>query len=370
VISTALIGRVGYVGAVVLAFVAAILAAFSLQTAALTLVCLAAGLLSLAVWISNRRLSALINGRRGGASGVDQPVLAAVHEVAAQLRDLPIVTQQTAVVTQGVSRLEGALLGGTNIPGANSELARIEALAQAEDKRHRSLQHRFDLLETELQQTPGLTLELDRLSRRLDAGVETLPVPGGWALSAETLIALINEVVGPTPRQHVVECGSGTSTVWIALAMRQRGSGHVTALEHDLHFADQTRAQLRAQGLEAWATVLDAPLTEIDLEGRTVVWFDTAAFASVPASIDLLFVDGPPGTTGPLARHPAYPLLASRLADGGVVVLDDTNRADERETADDWLSRTQDERQLVVRTKVGRSTVFDVRTGPGRHGRP
>ena len=52
--------------------------------------------------------------------------------------------------------------------------------------------------------------------------------------------------------------------------------------------------------------------------------------------IDLVFVDGPPGTTGPLARYPALPVLRDRCAPGARFILDDAARPDERTIINRW----------------------------------
>jgi hypothetical protein len=46
--------------------------------------------------------------------------------------------------------------------------------------------------------------------------------------------------------------------------------------------------------------------------------------------IDLLLVDGPPGSLGEMARYPALHVLESQLASNAVVILDDADRPDER----------------------------------------
>jgi hypothetical protein len=56
----------------------------------------------------------------------------------------------------------------------------------------------------------------------------------------------------------------------------------------------------------------------------------------IPARVDMLFVDGPPGATWPLARYPAMPIFRDRLTADAVVYLDDGVRADEREIAARW----------------------------------
>jgi hypothetical protein len=54
--------------------------------------------------------------------------------------------------------------------------------------------------------------------------------------------------------------------------------------------------------------------------------------------IDLLLVDGPPGSAGTQARYPALPVLSDRLADGAIVVLDDFSRADETTIVERWCA--------------------------------
>ncbi len=73
------------------------------------------------------------------------------------------------------------------------------------------------------------------------------------------------------------------------------------------------------------------------LGGETLTWYDPAVFADL-SDIDLLFVDGPPGKSGPLARFPAVPVLADRCRPGAVVLLDDGGRPQERRMADRWIA--------------------------------
>lgn len=357
-ILTAQVRRLGFAASGVLSVVAALFAAVDNARVGLTLLSLAAAAFVVALWTSTRTVVNQVNrfGRRisraasspaasaaVGASNAKehQQIVEALAAITAQLRDIPIILQQSVVATETLARLDRERESGAT--------------------RYKSLMHRLDVVETQLQQTPGLTVEMARMAERLGVGPESLPLPGGWALTGQTLLALVNEVLA-SARENVVECGCGTSTVWTALALRHRGSGHVYALEHELKFAELTRGQLRAQGLEDWATIIDAPLTETTIEGESVLWYDLAALEHLPERIDLLFVDGPPGDSGRLARRPAYVLLESRLYDDSVVVLDDTNRPAEKEIAEDWLSRTTPHGHLIERAKVGRSTFYDMRT--------
>lgn len=361
-ISTARVRRLGFAASGALSVLAALFAALDSPRVALTLLSLSVTAFVLALWTSTRtvvnqvsrfgrRVSRAVSSQAASSSAravnakQHQLVVDALADVTAQLRDLPIIMQQSVVATEA--------------------LARLDRERSADATRYKSLMHRLDVIETQLQQAPGLTVELARMAERLGVGPESLPLPGGWALTGQTLLALVDEVLRSS-RDNVVECGCGTSTVWTALALRHRGVGHVYALEHEAKFAQITRDQLRAQGLEDWATIIDAPLADTTIEGESVQWYDLEALDQLPERIDLLFVDGPPGDTGRLARRPAYVLLQTRLYNDSVVVLDDTNRPAEQEIAEDWLSRTTLHGHLIERAKVGRSTFYDMRTSAQR----
>lgn len=162
----------------------------------------------------------------------------------------------------------------------------------------------------------------------------SLPSFASWALSPAAALA-VAEVVVETEARLVVEAGSGSSTVVVALALAKQGSGRVVALEHDAAFAEKTRRDLRRHGVEDYAEVVLAPLVEYVLHGDSYRWYDLAAI-DIDGPIDVLLVDGPPGATGPLARYPAVPLMAEHLSHDAVVLLDDVQRDEEQEIARRW----------------------------------
>jgi predicted O-methyltransferase YrrM len=155
----------------------------------------------------------------------------------------------------------------------------------------------------------------------------------GWAGSPDFLLQVLRVAMERKPK-IVVECSSGVSTVVLARAMQLVGIGHVWSLEHDRAFADKTRAELRRHGLEAWATVIDAPLVPLKLAEGTWNWYDVRALPE--GLIDMLVVDGPPMTLQRLSRFPAIPVLDKKLAQTAVVMLDDSQRSDESEAVRQW----------------------------------
>ncbi|MEU5875436.1 class I SAM-dependent methyltransferase [Glycomyces sp. NPDC047369] len=191
-----------------------------------------------------------------------------------------------------------------------------------------------DAVATQARRVYGKVEDLLALYYDVDPG-RALPHTQGWAAGVD-LARYLYLQVREHGRTRVLECGSGSSTVLFAYALRAIGSGRAVALEHEPRFAEATRGMLRERGLEDWAEVVDAPLTEVPLAGETWRWYDPQA---VPAGeFDLLVVDGPPGSTGPQARYPAVPVLYDRLASGALVVLDDAFRPEERATAERWAA--------------------------------
>lgn len=161
-----------------------------------------------------------------------------------------------------------------------------------------------------------------------------LPATRGWAGSPDFLRHVQRAAMRLKP-ESIVECSSGVSTIVLARAAQLNSRGHVFSLEHDPVYAQKTRDELARQGLQAHATVLDAPLRPHALKCGEWKWYETAG---LPATIDLLVIDGPPWNTQPLARYPAVAVLDTRLSEGGRVILDDANRPDEQEAVRRWGS--------------------------------
>lgn len=161
-----------------------------------------------------------------------------------------------------------------------------------------------------------------------------MPSTGRWAQNPTDLLELLHLVERRRPAV-IVELGSGAATVWLAYAA-QRYGGRVVSLDHDIRYADRTRIQLHAHGLDAVAEVRDAPLNQIEVQGTEYDWYDPDALEDIER-IDLLVVDGPPGSLGPFARYPALTALKPKLAGDATIVLDDVSRDDEQETVRRWL---------------------------------
>lgn len=210
---------------------------------------------------------------------------------------------------------------------------------------------------------PSDTAYLQRLLDEIAADGVPLPALGGWAATARSVLAILDEIKGRTGPVTAIDCGSGASTVLEALLLRHRGEGgRVFALDADPVFAEETRAHLRAHGVADFGTIVDAPIVQTPLpDGSMSPWYDLAGLPDT-GPVHVLFVDGPIGTIADQARYPAFPLLADRLAPGALVVLDDTNRPDEKAIVARWLTEEHAGRRLELARVHGRATLLRVAT--------
>src|SRR5690606_36692450 len=99
------------------------------------------------------------------------------------------------------------------------------------------------------------------------------PLLGDWAMDPVSVLGLVTELMERRP-QLVLECGSGTSTIWIAKTLKQIGHGRLISLEHLDVYRKVTVQHLTAHGLSDVARVKLAPLKPYSLGGETFQWYD------------------------------------------------------------------------------------------------
>ncbi len=160
-----------------------------------------------------------------------------------------------------------------------------------------------------------------------------LPKTREWAASPDFLKVTADILQRENPK-IIVECSSGVSTLIAARIAQLNNKGHVYSLENDVFFAKKTRELLKKFNLSKYATVIDTPLIAHDIEGKKWMWYDLSQLPD--NKIDVLIIDGPPSTTGPLARYPAGPLLFNQLSAHAHIIIDDSNREDEKEIIKQW----------------------------------
>jgi predicted O-methyltransferase YrrM len=183
-----------------------------------------------------------------------------------------------------------------------------------------------------------------------------IPAMRGWAASPDVLVLVLDELLSRRPRL-VVECGSGVSTLWMALAIRQHAIPcRIVSLDHDEPFLEATRETLRRHGVADVVDLRLAPLVASGIPGHETPWYDMTALDDL-ADVDLAFVDGPPGVTGAAARYPALPALHGRMSRDAVLILDDAARDDEIDTVARWVSEFPDVRAQAVPLEKGAAII-------------
>jgi predicted O-methyltransferase YrrM len=249
---------------------------------------------------------------------------------------LGLATDAGATATVALMAL-GLLVGGVLLLIRHSLdlAARISNLGTESQRTLGTVRRIESVLSAEVKHTFRQIEAIQNLSAIIPTS-DVLPTTRGWAASPDLLLVLVDQAITQRP-SLVVECGSGASTLWLALTLRRFGiDGRIVALDHDPVFAGKTRDFLARHGVSDLAEVRDAPLEDYSLADGTYSWYARRAWEDL-TGIDLLFVDGPPQAGKSKARYPALPLLREALNPAATVVMDDLVVPDMQETLRLWL---------------------------------
>ena len=205
---------------------------------------------------------------------------------------LALVGMRALTIYRRVGRMEGrleALMSAVWVPQPAAQPAAVEldpllnslGLERLDAAlRHDDLLAHFEAVREGLEGTLNARLDdvigeqaaLHNIYQLVDIDRE-MPAPVGLTPSPRTLLRLVDISLSLPHNRLILECGSGASTVWLAHACRQAGSGRVVALEHQENYASGTRVA-RRNGLEAWGEVRSAPLEQIAWESKPFVVLD------------------------------------------------------------------------------------------------
>jgi predicted O-methyltransferase YrrM len=216
-----------------------------------------------------------------------------------------------------------------------------------DDKDLAALNRRLDTIEQRLRISSETTQRVsNRLQRRLYAQVEALiglyrdldglpalPPLRNWALSPDTA-RVIHALIRSYRPRHVMECGSGASSVMLGHLKAAGVIDRVTSIEHEPMYLELSRQQLHRAGVLDMVDLRFCPLIERRAGDRTAIWYDVDVADLDP--VDLVIVDGPPSNTGPQARYPVVPILEAVMNPGCLIVVDDYERPDEVAMVEAW----------------------------------
>jgi precorrin-6B methylase 2 len=177
----------------------------------------------------------------------------------------------------------------------------------------------------------GLLAPLDRWAERSRAGAWTRSLLAVYDL--HDLIALdvpwwtydsaerVARFLGARPDARVLEWGSGASSVWLA-----KRAGSVTSIEHDPEWAEEIAPVLPANARvvavpPTLASQSEAPIRSAKKGFEGLDFRDyVEAIDRQHGDFDLIVVDG-------RAREACLERAVERLAPGGVIVVDNVERA-------------------------------------------
>ena len=180
------------------------------------------------------------------------------------------------------------------------------------------------------------TQALIQLTQLLDFK-SPIPPTRSWAASPDLLLT-ITEIVRKYRPGLVVELGSGVSTLVAAKA----GARKVVSIDNSDEFGGKTISLLKDHKVRG----VDVRIAPLQPYANGFTWYDTSMIKDLK-KIDLLIVDGPPGSKNPEARYPALAEFKDKLSAKAVIVIDDVHREGERKLAEDF-AKAMPNHQLVI----------------------
>ena len=165
-----------------------------------------------------------------------------------------------------------------------------------------------------------------QLLRLLDFSAP-IPSTRSWAASPDVLLTLLELSQSSTPAR-ILDLGSGMSTLVLAKSAPQ---ATIISIDNSAEFAGKTKKLLETHGV----TNVDLRVAPLTPHRSGVEWYDLSKFEDI-SHIDLLFVDGPPGSKNLKARHPAIAECVAKLNPRAIVVIDDAGRDGEKDMAHEF----------------------------------
>jgi len=174
-----------------------------------------------------------------------------------------------------------------------------------------------------------------------------VPPTRSWAASPDLLLTIFETVRKINPGL-VVELGSGVST----LVAAKSGAKKIISIDNSETFGGQTRQLLNAHEVDV-VEIRIAPLLPYN---NGIEWYDQSALQDLE-KIDLLIIDGPPGSKNPEARYPALKEFQDRLSANATIIIDDVKRDGERKLAEDFAKSLPNHELVILDHEKGTAVI-------------
>lgn len=156
-----------------------------------------------------------------------------------------------------------------------------------------------------------------------------LNLRGDWSLGEEAFETIVSIFAEFKPKR-IVEFGSGVSSIRLALAFPD---SEIISMDHDENFFKATCALREKWAPESRLEIRHAPLKYQWFAGCRYLSYDKV---EIPGPIDAAVIDGPPVFTL-RGREACLYQIYDRLKTGGLAILDDYRRAEEKAVVRNWF---------------------------------
>jgi predicted O-methyltransferase YrrM len=174
-----------------------------------------------------------------------------------------------------------------------------------------------------------------------------IPATRSWAASPDLLLT-ISEIVKKNRPGLVVELGSGIST----LVAAKSGARKIISIDNSDAWGAKTVALLKEHKVRG----VDVRIAPLRPYANGSEWYDLDAIKDLK-KIDLLIVDGPPGSKNSEARYPALQQFKDKLSPTAIVVIDDVNREGERKLAEDFAKALPNHELTILDHEKGTAII-------------
>ena len=333
--------------------------------------------------VAAEKSQAELQGRLAGMDAELQQALKQRQTAEQQIHSLNETLEQQA---QHLAKLQQQLAQATqHNTQLNADNAALTAQSQVYQQWQAAQSQQLDAVQQKM--VTELNKSLSNSVKQMEAFIGLRDLLGfgqmplnyhGWPISADIGLYLAKKVVSE-PFDYIIEFGSGTSTVVFARALHTRekqgandNGCKVVSFEHNKTYLQKTAADIAAHQVEDRVDLVYAPLVELQCDDSSYLFYSCDdKLAEISQQLQgkegriLVLVDGPPASTGPLARYPAIPQILKYLARHQLhIVMDDYVREDEKKAAAKW-SKLFEERgikhhkELLNFEKVGFSWILN-----------
>jgi hypothetical protein len=115
------------------------------------------------------------------------------------------------------------------------------------------------------------------------------------------------------------------------LVAAKSGARKIVSIDNSDEWGAKTVALLKEHKLRG----VDVRIAPLRPYANGSDWYEVAAIRDLK-NIDLLIIDGPPGSKNPEARYPALQQFKDKLSASAIVIIDDVHRDGERKLAEDF----------------------------------